>query len=193
MGVQRKVRMFWGRVAMAGALSMLVAFAHAGKDPLYTAVSSIDANVVFMRHALAPGFGDPDDFQINDCSTQRNLNAAGQDQARSIGRQLAGSAVQFSAILSSEWCRCRDTARLLGLGDWEPYSGLNSFFQDHADRTQTLSLLRQRLNQLPSGVTLMVTHQVVISAITGKFVGSGELIAYNTKSGRSAPVRIADN
>lgn len=193
MNALNSLRTLYSRLVMVGVSCVLAAWAHADEDPLLTAVSSVDANVVFMRHALAPGFGDPDDFQINDCSTQRNLNAAGQDQARSIGRQLSGSAVQFSAILSSEWCRCRDTARLLGLGDWEPYSGLNSFFQDHADRTQTLSLLRQRLNQLPSGVTLMVTHQVVISAITGQFVGSGELIAYNTKSGRSAPVRISDN
>ena len=178
---------------LAGTLSMLVAFAHAGDDPLHTAVSSVNANVVFMRHALAPGFGDPENFQVSDCSTQRNLNAAGQEQARRIGGQLASSAVQFSAILSSEWCRCRDTAALLGLGEWETFAGLNSFFQDHVDRSQTLSLLRTQLDQLPPGVTLMVTHQVVISAITGKFVGSGELIAYNTKSGRSAPARIADN
>lgn len=165
---------------ITGFLILLSAsWAHA-RDALADAVSAINANVVFMRHAIAPGFGDPENFSIHNCATQRNLDESGRHQAREIGTQLGASAIQFVEILSSEWCRCKETAQLLNVGPLQTFSGLNSFFQSHADATETLTRLRQRLRSLKPGVTLMVTHQVVISAVTGNSVGSGEMIAFNT-------------
>ena len=79
--------------------------------------------VLFMRHALAPGFGDPDHFSIKDCSTQRNLDETGRAQAQSIGAKLAAANIKFSAIYSSYWCRCLETAQLLGLGAVTPLTG----------------------------------------------------------------------
>ena len=90
--------------------------------------------VLFMRHALAPGFGDPDDFSIKDCSTQRNLNKIGRSQAQAIGVKLAAANIKFSGIYSSYWCRCVETAKLLDLGAITPFDGLNSFFQNHVPR-----------------------------------------------------------
>ena len=87
-------------------------------ENLSDAIKEINANVIFMRHALAPGYGDPDNFSINDCSTQRNLSATGVDQARRIGVFFRKSNVQFSDILSSQWCRCKDTAENLNIGKW---------------------------------------------------------------------------
>lgn len=169
---------------------LLTATLAQAKDALAEAVKAIDANVVFMRHAIAPGYGDPEHFSMDDCATQRNLDESGRVQAREVGAQLRTSAIQFAEVLSSEWCRCRDTAQLLNVGPWQPFSGLNSFFQSHADATETLTKLRQRLSSLKPGVTLMVTHQVVISAVTGNSVGSGELIAFNTHTQASRRINF---
>ncbi|XDZ66707.1 histidine phosphatase family protein [Alphaproteobacteria bacterium LSUCC0684] len=144
-----------------------------------------------MRHALAPGYGDPADFKIDDCSTQRNLDQRGREQARQLGRIFREERVSFDQILSSEWCRCKDTADELGLGAWQSFDGLNSFFQGYADREKTLAKLRERLDSLPPGkLVLMVTHQVVISAITGNSVGSGGIVLYNTTSAMSRSMGV---
>ena len=152
------------------------------EDKLTTAIASIDADVVFMRHALAPGFGDPANFALENCTTQRNLDSVGRQQAMEIGAEIRRSATNFTEVLSSEWFRCKETANFLGLGPWTPFSGLNSFFQDFADKQEVLEKLEQKLRNLEPGVTLMVTHQVVIKSVTGQAVRSGELIALNTRT-----------
>jgi phosphohistidine phosphatase SixA len=150
------------------------------EDKLSAAIASIDADVVLNRHALAPGYGDPANFALENCATQRNLDSVGRKQAMEIGSEIRRSATNFTGVLSSEWCRCKDTAELLGLGSWAPFSGLNSFFQDFADKDVVLKKLEQKLRNLEPGVTLMVTHQVVITSMTGQSVGSGAFIAFNT-------------
>lgn len=156
-------------------------------NTLEEAVESINANAIFMRHALAPGFGDPDHFNVSDCSTQRNLNDTGRSQAIDLGHILRDSPLQFTEIKSSFWCRCIDTAKLLNLGKVQTFEGLNSFYQQHADRQTTLNALNQYLDQLTVGVDLpvLVTHQVVISAVTGISAQSGGIVLYNSQTGRS--------
>ena len=151
-------------------------------DNLTTAVSMVNANVVFMRHALAPGFGDPSNFQLENCATQRNLDSVGRQQVVAIGAELRRSETFFTEVLSSDWCRCKETTKLLSLQEWTTFPGLNSFFQNFANKDVVLQRLDQKLNELASGVTLMVTHQVVITAVTGRFVSSGEFIAFNTRT-----------
>ena len=167
-------------------LTLLVVLAPISKaepaSSLISAILHIDADVVFMRHALAPGFGDPVRFKLGDCSTQRNLDANGRNQAQLIGRELLNSGIQFSEILSSEWCRCKETVSLLNIGKWRVFSGLNSFFQDYADKEEILNNLNRKLTQLEDGVTLMISHQVVIRAITGSTTRSGELVVFNSKT-----------
>ena len=148
--------------------------------------------VLFMRHALAPGFGDPDYFSIKDCSTQRNLNETGRAQARAIGVKLAAANIKFSAIYSSYWCRCLETAQLLGLGAITPFEGLNSFFQNHAPREATLEKLRQKLDILSplAPASLMVTHFVTIRAITGISVESGGVVLYDLRTGTARELSL---
>ncbi len=160
------------------------------EDKLTAAIARIDADVVFMRHALAPGFGDPAHFAPENCDTQRNLDSLGRKQAMEIGAEIRHSATNFTEVLSSEWCRCKETAELLGLGPWTPFSGLNSFFQDFADKDVVLEKLEQKLRHLEPGVTLMVTHQVVIRSMTGQAVGSGEFIAFNTRTNEARKFRL---
>ena len=142
---------------------------------------SISANVIFMRHALAPGFGDPLDFTKEDCSSQRNLNNEGRLQAKLIGSYLKKSNLLFSEILTSEWCRCVDTAKELDIGQFETFSGLNSFFEEHEKRDTVMAKLRKKLASLkPSDLVLFVTHQVVITELTDAVPRSGEMVLYNS-------------
>jgi hypothetical protein len=90
-----------------------------GQSKLRDTISDINANVLFMRHALAPGFGDPINFSINNCNSQRNLDKRGKAQAKAIGAAIIQSAFQFNQILSSEWCRCKETAELML--EWETF------------------------------------------------------------------------
>ena len=142
---------------------------------------NISANVIFLRHALAPGVGDPENFIKEDCSTQRNLNNKGRLQARLIGNYLRSTNLKFSQILTSEWCRCIDTAKELNLGRWTTFSGLNSFFQQYEEKDQVMSKLQKKLDSLGySDLALFVTHQVVISEQTGIVPRSGEMVLYNS-------------
>ena len=90
------------------------------------AIGTVDADILFMRHALAPGIGDPENFLLSDCDTQRNLNDDGKKHAIKIGIALAKAKIKINKILSSQWCRCYDTAILMEIGDVEFFSGLNS-------------------------------------------------------------------
>ena len=152
---------------------------------------NISANVIFLRHALAPGVVDPDNFIKEDCSTQRNLNNKGRLQARLIGNYLRSTNLKFSQILTSEWCRCIDTARELNLGQWTTFSGLNSFFQEYEKKDQVINKLQKKLDSLSySDLALFVTHQVVISEQTGIVPRSGEMVLYNSITKQKARYMI---
>jgi broad specificity phosphatase PhoE len=131
--------------------------------------------VLMLRHALAPGIGDPEDFKIDDCTTQRNLNERGREQARAIGEWLRTRGIQNVKLYSSQWCRCLETARLMNLGTVTALPALNSFFESPEDRQPNLSAVRNfiRVNTKPGELIIMVTHQVTISGITGKWTDSG--------------------
>lgn len=176
------------------ALQAMAVQAQAQAGELSDAIKAVNANVLFLRHALAPGFGDPAEFRIDDCSTQRNLDDAGRHQSRRLGAYLRDEGIGFDEILSSRWCRCVDTAAEMDVGEFTTFDGLNSFFNGHVDREVTLALLSAKLADLPpDGLVLMVTHQVVISAVTGIPPQSGGFVAYNSRTGEAkragTPVR----
>ena len=150
--------------------------------------------IIFIRHALAPGNGDPENFDLNDCSTQRNLSQDGREQAILIGEKIKESGIKFSKIFSSQWCRCLETAKYLNLGDVIIEPGLNSFFQGIVAKEKTLSKLRKRIRSFESKkeLVLMITHQVTINAITGIAVSSGGAVAFNSILGESKEVGIFD-
>jgi phosphohistidine phosphatase SixA len=152
---------------------------------------NISANIIFLRHTLAPGVGDPENFIKEDCSTQRNLSNKGRLQARLIGNYLRSTNLKFSQILTSEWCRCIDTAKELNLGQWTTFSGLNSFFQEYGKKDQVMNKLQKKLDSLGySDFALFVTHQVVISEQTGIMPRSGEMVLYNSITKQKARYMI---
>jgi len=146
--------------------------------------------VAIMRHALAPGTGDPADFTLGDCGTQRNLNAAGRRQARAIGAAFRDHGIEVDKVLTSQWCRCRDTARLLDLAPVEPFPALNSFFEDRSTADAQTQELRRFLAEQPGSRKLvLVTHQVNITALTGVFPASGEVVVIEAADDGEVTVR----
>lgn len=154
----------------------------------------IGADVIFLRHALAPGTGDPSGFRLDDCARQRNLSDEGRAQARAIGDALRNSGLRVAGVMTSQWCRARETAVLLDLGPVVEEPGLNSFFGNPDARQPTLDLLTERLATLPegaeAGLTVMVTHQVVITAVTGQSVASGAAVLYDIDSGAAVALPL---
>ncbi len=135
-------------------------------------------HVLLMRHAVTePGIGDPPQFRLDDCSTQRNLSAEGQAQAVRVGRLLAERRVAISAALSSRWCRCLDTARL-AFGQVTPEPALDSFFGEHSAQAapQTMATRIRIRGFRGPGNLMMVTHQVNITALTGAHPAMGEIL-----------------
>jgi len=162
------------RLLLAALLSACALFARADDAKTLAALAS-PGHVLFLRHANAPGFGDPPGFRIGDCATQRNLDDAGRAQARALGERLRKVGITKARVLSSEWCRCRETATLLGLGPVEAAPALNSFHGKHEEREARMKAVRVLLAKLPrdGSPVVLVTHQVVITGLTGEGIGSG--------------------
>ena len=135
--------------------------------------------VAIMRHALAPGTSDPSGFRIDDCTTQRNLDDRGRAQARAIGDALRSRGIAFDRVRASQWCRSFETAVLLDIGEVTPLPALNSFFDNRSAGPGQTEDLRAYLRDLPEGTAVMlVTHQVNITALTGRGTSSGEIVIF---------------
>ena len=161
--------------------SLFISYCSYADNNLTTYIEQTEANIIFVRHALAPGYGDPQNFQLNDCNTQRNLDEVGRKQATLLGKYFLKNKIKFNEILTSEWCRCIETAERLKLGKWKTFSGLNSYFQGFSKKNVVLKKLRNKLNTMDKkSLTLMITHQVVIAEITGIYTNSGGVVLYNT-------------
>jgi len=133
--------------------------------------------VLLLRHSLAPGVGDPENFRLGDCSTQRNLNEVGRQDAKDIGDWLKRREIKILRVESSRWCRAKETAQLLGLGKVRLNRNLDSLFEetDLENHPQTMRIRKQILDHRnKSGLLVMVGHFVNIGALTEIGVGSGE-------------------
>jgi phosphohistidine phosphatase SixA len=156
-------------------LCLALSASPAEADPMDAAASP--GAVLLMRHATAPGTGDPEGFRLTDCSTQRNLSDEGRAEARAIGDRLRGAGIKVDRVLSSEWCRTTETAKLLNLGPVMPFPPANSFFSDRSTADQQTAEVLDYLATLPDHErVLIVTHQVNITALTGITPRSGEIV-----------------
>ena len=145
--------------------------------------------IILIRHSIAPGSGDPPGFQIKDCKTQRNLSKEGITQSKKIGQLFKKNQIKIDQVLSSQWCRCKDTARY-AFKNYKEFSALNSTFQSPHDKNakKQIKELRdfiKKWNGNDSNLVL-VTHYVIITAITDVAPRSGEIViidkSYNTLS-----------
>lgn len=143
-----------------------------------------DGLVVLVRHATTePGIGDPPGFRRDDCATQRNLSAAGRAQAVGLGETFRARGVRAAAVLSSAWCRCRDTAEL-AFGHYELWPPLDSFFTDARTEPEQTRAVRERIAAWRGpGTLVLVSHQVNITAATGRTIGAGDLVVARPRAG----------
>jgi len=135
--------------------------------------------VILIRHSLAPGSGDPAGFKIDDCKTQRNLNKVGIEQSKKIGKIFKDNKISIDIVLSSAWCRCKDTA-YYAFGEFKEFSALNSTFSTPYNKNeprQIKEIEKYLMNWEGEGKNLiLVTHYSVITAITNAAPSSGEII-----------------
>ena len=163
------------RQFLAMSAVALAARARAASD-LWGALRSGQA-VVLIRHALAPGTGDPPTFRLGVCSTQRNLSGEGRTQAQRMGDLFRENGVPDARVYSSQWCRCLDTATALALGPVDEQPLLNSFFGAPQDgREQTGRLRSWLVAHTKAPPLVLVTHQVNITGLTSIVPQSGELV-----------------
>jgi|TARA_Y100000816_G_scaffold268831_1_gene231339 phosphohistidine phosphatase SixA len=138
-------------------------------------------NIIFIRHAIAPGGGDPENFKLSDCSTQRNLDYQGIEQSKKMGLFFLKNNIPIDQVLSSEWCRCKDTAKF-AFGNYKTFNALNSFFSAKFQKNkkkQVKSLINFINKWDGKGNLILITHYVVILEIINKTVLSGEIVITN--------------
>jgi broad specificity phosphatase PhoE len=174
----------WTRVLLLGIALIGTAYANAdgggdGQERLWQALTD-GRHVALMRHAQAPGIGDPAEFDLDDCATQRNLSEQGRAQAKAIGDRFRANGISSAQVQSSQWCRCLETARLLDLGKVKPNPALNSFFRNNAKESERTAaaraLIQAQAGKASNEPLVLVTHQVNITALTGVFPASGEIL-----------------
>lgn len=162
--------------ATLGALSVWPVQAAADKAHVELAqIWRREGGALIVRHAVTEsGLGDPPGFVLGQCSTQRNLSDAGRQASRGMGAWMQAQQFKPDAVLSSQWCRCQDTARL-AFGAFEDWPALNSTFDGQGDPNAQQKALRARLLSMPKGQReVWVTHQVIMTALTGAYPEMGE-------------------
>ena len=138
--------------------------------------------IILIRHSLAPGGGDPGGFDVNDCKTQRNLNHTGIKQSKKIGKLFKKNNIPVDQVLSSQWCRCKDTAKY-AFKNFKEFTALNSTFQSPYDKNEA-----KQLKDLYNFVSkwdgkgknlVLITHYSIITAVTNAIPSSGEIVITN--------------
>ena len=149
-------------------------------------------NLIFIRHAYAPGGGDPDNFDLKDCSTQRNLSQEGRKQAKHIGNYFKKNLIPIDKVLSSEWCRCKETAQI-AFKKFETKKFLNSFFSEKFSKNKIKQIkdLKRYINKWDGSKNLVfITHYVVISEVINYAPSSGEIVISNTNFKKIGNIEI---
>ena len=134
--------------------------------------------LIFIRHAYAPGSGDPNNFNLNDCSTQRNLNTEGKKQAQYIGEFFREHNIKIDKVLSSEGCRCKETAEI-AFKNFSTNSFLNSFYSSKyaKNKDRQVKELNNYIEKFKSKKNLvLITHYVLIFEVLNYAPSSGEIV-----------------
>ena len=168
------------RAFLAGAAALVASPLRAEEEDIPWPRLRAGGLVLLMRHAsTVEGLGDPPNFRLGDCSTQRNLSEAGRAEARRVGERLRREGVPIAQVYTSPWCRCRETARI-AFGDAEDWDPLSSFFDLPDREPEYTERVRKRIasyvRKPPKGNVVMVTHNVNIAALTKHSVGPAEMV-----------------
>ena len=164
-------------------IALIAAPAAAADDSREAWAALVSGNhVALVRHGNAPpGYGgDPPGFKINDCATQRNLDYRGREQARALGEAFRQHGVRVDKVLSSPWCRCLETARLMALGPVENTLAVAA----SAKSPDRLAALKQLVSGWRGpGTLVLVTHALTVQALVGIMPGQAETVVLRPKLG----------
>jgi broad specificity phosphatase PhoE len=164
-------------------LAVAAARAAAEDDSLWDLLRA-GGQVVLVRHAVTePGVGDPPGFRLDDCGTQRNLSEVGRREAQRLGEGLRAHAVAVTSVLTSPWCRCRDTARLAFGREGVVQPALGNLFGRPQEEARQLARLREIVRRPASGNVFMVTHGSTVLALTGISPGTTEMVVLTPEEG----------
>ncbi len=178
---RRRAAATFGVIALIGLLARPV---WATEDAAWTALR--EGGIVLFRHANAPGGGDPAGMHIGDCATQRNLDDRGRAQARRLGNAFRSRGITVGRVLTSQWCRCRETAELAFPGQQIDEPAFNSFFGDRSKGPAQTTAARALLAVWRGpGALVVTTHQVNITALTGVVPSSGEGVVIRMTNGKA--------
>jgi phosphohistidine phosphatase SixA len=174
---------------MVGVL-LIAAPAAAADDSLEAwAALAKGGHVALVRHGNAPPGhgGDPPGFKIDDCATQRNIDEKGRTQSRAVGEAFRQHGVRVDKILSSPWCRCLETARLMALGPVEGTMAVAA-----SDRSpDRLSALKQMVSAWNGpGTLVVVTHALTVQGLVGIMPGQAETVVIRPKPGQEPGVEV---
>lgn len=168
---------FVGVLIFCSALAATGRIAHAADESALWAELRTGGAFAIMRHALAPGTGDPETVVIGDCTTQRNLSEDGRAQSRETGNRFRAYGIPAARVFTSAWCRCEETAELLRIGTVTVLPPLNSFFGTSGRAApQTAALNAWLVKNVRGAPLVLVTHQVNITALTKVYPRSGEIV-----------------
>jgi phosphohistidine phosphatase SixA len=169
--------------ALLLAAAPATASAAAADEEMWTLLKA-GGQVIVMRHASTDkSVGDPPNFRLDDCATQRNLSAEGREEAQRVGAAFRARAVSIGRVLSSQWCRCLETARL-AFGEPTPWPALNSTFRNRELEPERTREVRALAGERPAGGNLvLVTHQLNIAALTTVYPAEGELVVLSPLGG----------
>jgi len=181
--MRRMTRAFWL------LLALLAPAAHAD-ETLWTLLRQ-GGQVVLIRHAVTdPGVGDPPGFKLDDCTTQRNLSAAGKAEAERLGAAIKARGVPVARVLTSPWCRCRETARIAFGGEAQVEGALSNLFEYGQNRDMQIAGFRRLVAAAPrNGNLVLVTHGSTTLAFTGISPGTAEMVIVTR--GTNGDFRIA--
>ena len=172
------MRVVMRNVIIFGALVLSMALPVQANDLAENLRSS--SYVLLMRHASAPGVGDPPNYKLDDCKTQRNLDTEGRRQAVVVGDWLRKQGVQSANVFSSIWCRCKETAALLNFNGYRVEPSLGSFFDEMAKAPESNRALQrfidEHLKTKGDRALILVTHHVNILEFSGENVASGDMV-----------------
>jgi phosphohistidine phosphatase SixA len=178
-GIKKMIKSLRSALALILLITLSIQPSYASELLIWDKLSASSAKgyVLLLRHSLAPGVGDPENFKLGDCSTQRNLSQEGRDDAAEIGAWIKRQKVKIYRVESSRWCRARQSAELLDIGKVKLNKNLDSLFResDLESHPKTLKTKQQILNHRnKSGLLVLVGHYVNIAALVGVGVDSGE-------------------
>ena len=171
------------RLLLAALLAAACSPAAADESAAWAALRK-DGAVALVRHGEAPGVGDPPNWKLDDCSTQRGLNEAGRGQARALGARLRAERIPVARLLASPWCRTLETATLLGVGTPQPDPTFSNAFVLSERRAELSAGARAVIAKWRGpGVLLVVTHGANIAALTGRHPATAELVVVAAADG----------